>query len=64
MLINKPLLDLAFNGFKTVYTQANLEAPSGFEKIAMPDPDLCPSANRYENHAGIGNLPSMREWPA
>ncbi|MBK8441740.1 MAG: hypothetical protein IPL38_20325 [Rhodobacter sp.] len=36
MLINKPLLDLAVRGFKTIYSDANLAAPSEFEKIAMP----------------------------
>lgn len=58
MLINQSVLDLAFKGFKTVYSQANLEAPSEFEKIAM----TVPSVSRDETYAWIGNLPSMREW--
>ena len=58
MLINKPLLDLAFRGFKSIYTQANLEAPSEFEKIAM----TVPSGSRDKSYGWIGNLPAMREW--
>jgi len=71
MLINKPLLDLAFKGFKTVYTQANLEAPPEIEKIAMPDQAIGSSASRDENYAWIGNLPrpmasvqACESWPS
>lgn len=58
MIINRQTLDLAFKGFKTVYSDANLAAPSEFEKIAM----TVPSASRDETYAWIGNLPTMREW--
>ena len=58
MLINKPLLDLAFKGFKAIYTDAHLAAPSEFEKIAM----TVPSGSRDESYGWIGNLPAMREW--
>ncbi|MCB6179646.1 Mu-like prophage major head subunit gpT family protein [Rhodobacter sp. Har01] len=47
MLINKSVLDLAFRGFKPVYSQANLEASSEFEKTAM----TVPSASRDETCA-------------
>ena len=62
MLINKPLLDLAVRGFKTIYSDANLAAPSEFEKIAMPVQSLGPSGSRDETYGWIGNLPAMREW--
>lgn len=62
MLIDKPLLDLAFRGFKTIYSDANLAAPSEFEKIAMPVQSLGPSGSRDETYGWIGNLPAMREW--
>ena len=58
MLINKPLLDLAFRGFKSIYSDAYLAAPSEFEKIAM----TVPSGSRDESYGWIGNLPAMREW--
>lgn len=58
MIINRQTLDLAFKGFKTVYSDAALAAPSEFEKIAM----TVPSASRDETYAWLGNLPTMREW--
>ncbi len=47
MIINRPTLDLAFKGFKTIYDEAALAAPSEFEKIAM----TIPSASRDETNA-------------
>ncbi len=35
MIVNGPTLDLAFRGFKTVYSDAYLQAPSHFDQIAM-----------------------------
>jgi len=58
MIINRQTLELAFKGFKTVYSDAYLAAPSEFEKIAM----TVPSVSRDETYAWIGNLPTMREW--
>lgn len=58
MLVNRPVLDLAFKGFKTIYSDAYLSAPSEFEKIAM----TVPSGSRDETYAWMGNLPAMREW--
>lgn len=58
MLVNRTVLDLAFKGFKTIYSDAYLSAPSEFEKIAM----TVPSGSRDETYAWMGNLPAMREW--
>lgn len=60
MLVNRESLDLAFRGFKTVYTDAYLAAPSHFEKIAM----TVPSASRDETYGWLGQFPNMREWLA
>lgn len=58
MIINREVLDLAFKGFKAVYSEASLSAPSQYEQIAM----TVPSNNRSEDYAWLGNLPNMREW--
>lgn len=58
MIINREVLDLAFKGFKSIYTDAALSAPSQFEQIAM----TVPSSSRSEDYAWLGNLPNMREW--
>lgn len=58
MIINSETLSLAFKGFKTVYSDAYLEAPSLSEKIAM----TVPSASRDETYAWLGMFPQLREW--
>lgn len=58
MMINSETLDLAFKGFKTVYTDAYLEAPSHKDKIAM----TVASTGRDETHGWMGMFPNMREW--
>lgn len=58
MIINSQTIDLAFKGFKTVYTDAYLEAPSHKDKIAM----TVASTGRDETYGWMGMFPNMREW--
>jgi phage major head subunit gpT-like protein len=58
MIINGQTLDLVFKGFKSVYTDAYLEAPSQGDKIAM----TVPSGSREETYGWLGQFPNMREW--
>ena len=58
MIINGQVLDLAFKGFKTVFTDAYLETPANADKIAM----TVPSVSRDETYGWLGQFPSMREW--
>ena len=58
MIITGQVLDLAFKGFKTVFTDAFLETPANADKIAM----TVPSASRDETYGWLGQFPSMREW--
>lgn len=58
MLINGNALDLVFKGFKTVYTDAFMNAPVHWDKIAM----TVPSASRDETYGWLGNFPQLREW--
>lgn len=58
MIINGQTLDLAFRGFKTVYTDANLTAPSHYGDIAM----TVPSSSRDETYGWLGQFPALREW--
>lgn len=58
MIINSENLALAFKGFKTVYSEAFLEAPSHADKIAM----TVPSASRDETYGWLGMFPQLREW--
>ncbi|WP_112312697.1 Mu-like prophage major head subunit gpT family protein [Pseudogemmobacter bohemicus] len=51
MLVNRESLDLAFKGFKTVYSDACLAAPSHFDKIAM----TVPSSSRDETYGWLGH---------
>ncbi|MDF3607988.1 Mu-like prophage major head subunit gpT family protein [Paracoccus sp. DMF-8] len=57
-LVNSETLALAFKGFKTVYSEAWLDAPSHGEKIAM----TIPSASRDETYGWLGMFPQLREW--
>lgn len=58
MLVNGQTLDLAFRGFKTVFTDAQLAAPSHFADIAM----TVPSTSRDETYGWLGQFPALREW--
>ena len=58
MIINAQTLDLAVKGFKTVYTDAYLQAPSFAEKIFMK----VPSQSRDESYGWLGQFPQLREW--
>lgn len=58
MLVNQQVLDLAFKGFKTVVTDAMLEAKAYADQVAM----TVPSASRDETYGWLGSFPAMREW--
>ncbi len=58
MIVNGQTLDLAFRGFKTVFTDARLAAPSHYSDIAM----TVPSAARDETYGWLGQFPALREW--
>ena len=58
MIINAQVLDLAFKGFKTVVTDAMMNAPAHASEIAM----TVPSASRDETYGWLGSFPAMREW--
>ena len=53
MIINGQTLDLAFKGFKSIYTDAHLAAPSHADKIAM----TVPSNSRDETYGWLGQRP-------
>lgn len=58
MIVNGQTLDLAFRGFKTVFTDAQLAAPSHYGEIAM----TVPSTSRDETYGWLGQFPALREW--
>ncbi len=58
MLINSQNLDLVFKGFKTVYSDAYLQAPVHWDKIVM----TVPSSARDETYGWLGQFPNLREW--
>ena len=58
MIVNGQTLDLAFKGFKTVVTDAMLQAPAFGKDIAM----TVPSVSRDETYGWLGSFPAMREW--
>ena len=58
MIINSANLDLAFRGFKAIYTTANLAAPSQASKVAM----TVSSGARDESYGWLGQFPQLREW--
>jgi phage major head subunit gpT-like protein len=58
MIVNPQVLDLAYRGFKTVVTDAMMEAKTYADQIAM----TVPSASRDETYGWLGAFPSMREW--
>lgn len=58
MLINAANLDLLFSGFKTVVSEAGMNAPAHSKEIVM----TVPSASRDVTYAWLGMIPAMREW--
>ena len=58
MIVNSQALDLAFKGFKSVYTDAYSKAQTYHDKIAM----TVPSVSRDETYGWLGQFPQMREW--
>jgi phage major head subunit gpT-like protein len=58
MITNPENIELAFKGFKTVYTDAYSRAPVNHTKAAM----RVPSSAREETYGWLGQFPQMREW--
>lgn len=58
MLINDATLDAAFKGFKTVFTDAQMQVESHYDKVAM----TVPSSARDETYGWLGQGASLREW--
>lgn len=58
MIVNGEALDLAFRGFKTLYSNAYLAAQSQAKKVSMH----VPSAARSETYGWLGQFPQLREW--
>ncbi|MEO8531956.1 MAG: Mu-like prophage major head subunit gpT family protein, partial [Deltaproteobacteria bacterium] len=58
MLIDNGTMDLVQKGFKTVYSDAFIAAPSKIDKIVMK----VPSVGRDETYGWVGQFPQMREW--
>lgn len=58
MIINEAALELAFKGFKAVYTDAYTAAPIAWDRIAM----TVPSSARDETYGWLGQFPQLREW--
>lgn len=58
MIVNSQNLDLVFRGFRRVYTDAYLNAPIHWDRLAM----VIPSAAREETYGGLGEFPQLREW--
>lgn len=58
MLVNSESLNLAFKGFKTVFTDAQMSAPAHSDKIAMK----VTSTSADETYGWLGAFPKMNEW--
>lgn len=58
MIINSQNLELAFKGFKAVYSDGFTATPGDYTKIAM----TVPSTSRDESYGWLGQFPQMREW--
>lgn len=58
MILNETALDLAFRGFKSIYTDAYNKAETHHGKIAM----TVPSSAREEAYGWLGQFPQLREW--
>jgi len=55
MIVNSQSLDLAFKGFKAIYSDAYTAAPAHFEKVAM----TVPSGARDETYGWLGQFPQL-----
>lgn len=58
MITNEQAIELAFKGFKTIYTDAYTAAPAYWDKVAMS----VPSGAREETYGWLGQFPQLREW--
>jgi phage major head subunit gpT-like protein len=58
MLINATNLNLVYDGFKSVYTDAYLAAEVHWDKVAM----AVSSEGASETYGWLGQLPQLREW--
>lgn len=58
MLINRANLDIAFNGFKTLFNDAFQGAPSAYREIAS----VVPSSSAEETYGWLGQIQTFREW--
>lgn len=58
MILNEANVDLAFQGFKAIYTDAYTNAPAHYSKVAM----TVTSGNRQETYGWLGQFPQLREW--
>ena len=58
MLINRGNLDIAFNGFKTLFNDAFAGAPTAYKEIAS----VVPSSSAEETYGWLGQIQSFREW--
>lgn len=58
MIVNAQSIELAFKGFKTVFTDAYMSAPANADKISMK----VASSSADETYGWLGAFPSMREW--
>lgn len=58
MQVNPESLDLVYRGFKSVFSEAYMEAPKDGDAIIM----AVPSSTREETYGWIGGFPNLREW--
>lgn len=58
MILTPENIDLAFRGFKTLYTDAYNKAPVFYDKFCM----TIPSSARSEAYGWLGQFPQLREW--
>ncbi len=58
MIVNEQVVELAFKGFKKLYTDAYSAAPVYYDKVAM----TVPSSARNEAYGWLGQFPQLREW--
>ena len=58
MIVNAQNIDLAFNGFKSIFGDAFAAAPVFWDKVAMK----VSSTSRDETYGWLGQFPQMREW--
>ena len=58
MILNSENIELAFKGFKAVYTDAYTSAEAHYSKVAM----TVPSTGRDETYGWLGQFPQLREW--